>query len=177
MTRSQEIEVGLRPWSEGDVGLLERLMGDPLMTDHLGGPETPEKIRNRNERYAAIGDASTGAMFVITAGPDDASAGSIGYWSREWRGEAAWETGWSVLPEFQGRGIATRAATLVVARARMDGAHRFLHAFPSVDNAASNAVCRNAGFTLLGEYEFEYPPGTAMPCNDWVMDLRGVVDL
>ena len=41
-------EVGIRPWSEGNVPLFERLTGDPAMTEHFGGPETPEKIRERS---------------------------------------------------------------------------------------------------------------------------------
>jgi len=36
--------------SDGDLPLLERLMGNPTMTEHLSGPETPEKIRERHER-------------------------------------------------------------------------------------------------------------------------------
>ena len=64
---------------------------------------------------------------------------------------------------------ATRAA---VAAARREAAHRFLHAFPSVDNPASNAVCAKAGFTLLGETEFEFPPGRFMRSNNWRVDLR-----
>ena len=51
------------------------------------------------------------------------------------------------------------------------GERRFVHAFPSVDNAPSNAVCRKTGFVLLGDYEFEYPPGSFMRCNDWRLDL------
>jgi hypothetical protein len=41
-----------------------------------------------------------------------------------------------------------------------------------VSNGASNAVCRRAGFELLGESEFEYPPGTTIVSNDWRYDLR-----
>jgi len=41
---------------------LERLMGDPNMTEHLGGPETPEKLRERNDRYARIEGTGTGAI-------------------------------------------------------------------------------------------------------------------
>jgi hypothetical protein len=31
--------VNIRPWSDGDLHLLERLLGDPAMNVHLGGPE------------------------------------------------------------------------------------------------------------------------------------------
>lgn len=48
-----------------------------------------------------------------------------------------------------------------------------LHAFPSPDNIASNAICRKAGFTLLSEVEFEFPPGHIMLSNDWRFDLTG----
>ena len=146
-------------------------MGDPAMTAHLGGPETSEKIRERHERYCRISDSGTGRMFVILMGPGSVAAGSVGYWEREWQGEQVWEAGWSVLPEFQGQGIAVRATAAVVERARAEGRHRFMHAFPSVDNAASNAVCRKVGFTLEGEFEFEYPPDNVLRCNDWRLEL------
>ena len=144
-------------------------MGDPRMTEHFGGPETPEKLRARHERYVAIGGTGKGAMFVICAGPDAEAVGSIGYWELEWAGQTAWETGWSVVPEWQGQGIATIAAVLVLERARGDGKHRSIHAFPAFENEASNAVCRKAGFTLVGECEVEFPPGRPMRANDWVV--------
>jgi hypothetical protein len=31
--------VALEPWGSGDLPLLERLMGDARVTEHLGGPE------------------------------------------------------------------------------------------------------------------------------------------
>ena len=98
----QLIDIDIRPWSEGDLPLLERLMGDPAMTEHLGGAETPEKIHQRHERYWRSSDSEKGGMFVIVIGPERVATGSIGYWEREWRGLHVWETGWSVLPEFQG---------------------------------------------------------------------------
>jgi RimJ/RimL family protein N-acetyltransferase len=165
-------DVALRPWSATDLPVLERLMGDPRMTDHLGGPETPEKIRHRHDRYTATDASGAGEMFVITLGPREVAAGSVGYWEKDWQGETVWETGWSVLPEYQGHGIATKATALVVARAAAARKHRSIHAFPSVDNGPSNAVCRKAGFVFLGAYDFEYPKGNLLRCNDWALDLR-----
>jgi RimJ/RimL family protein N-acetyltransferase len=169
--RRSEFDVSLRPWSEGDLSLLERLLGDPAMTEHLGGPEAPEQIRARHDRYLRLNDSGRGRIFVIVVGPERVAAGSVGYWEKEWQGETVWETGWSVLPEFQGQGIATLATRGVVERAREDGKHRLMLAYPSIDNAPSNAICQKAGFTLLGEEEFEYPPGNIMRCNDWCLDL------
>lgn len=114
-------------------------------------------------------------MFVIVIGPERAAAGSIGYWQKEWQGKYVWETGFSVLPEYQGQGIATRAITKIVEQTRGERKHRFLDAFPSVDNAPSNAICRKAGFTLQGQVDFEYPPGHPIRCNDWCLDLFAFV--
>ena len=164
-------DVDLCPWAESDLVLLERLVGDPAMTEHLGGPETPEQIRRRHERYCQGSITGKDPMFVILFGPERTAAGSIGYWERQWQGQMVWETGWSVLPEYQGRGIATWAAVLVVARARSEGKYRFMHAFPSIENPPSNSVCRKAGFLFHEEVSFEYPVGHIMRCNDWYIDL------
>ena len=75
-----------------------------------------------------------------------------------------------VVPEFQGRGIAVAATAQAIALARREDKHRFMHAFPNVDNAPSNAICRKLGFELLGAYEFEFPKGHLMSCNDWRLD-------
>jgi RimJ/RimL family protein N-acetyltransferase len=161
----------LEPFGEDDLPLVERLMGDPAMTEHLGGPESPEKLVERHQRYLK-GTDSKARMFKIVDEATGEAVGSVGYWEREWRGEKVYETGWSVLPEFQGRGIATTATALAIERARAEKKHRFLHAFPIPDNAPSNAICRKLGFELLGEVEFEFPPGHFAPSNDWRLDLR-----
>jgi RimJ/RimL family protein N-acetyltransferase/predicted kinase len=171
MNGKAQIDVDLRPWSKQDLPLLQRLRGDPAMNVHLGGPEAPEKILERQERYYQTSLTGINRMFVIVVGPERVSAGSIGYWEKDWQGEKIWETGWSVLPEFQGQGVATQATHLLIERSRATGIHRFLHAFPGVNNAASNAICSKTGFTLRGEVDFEFPPGHIMRCNDWYLDL------
>jgi RimJ/RimL family protein N-acetyltransferase len=161
----------LEAWAEGDLPLLRRLMGDPAMTTYLGGPESDEKIVERQGKYEVIGDTGTGRMFKIVDEASGESVGSVGYWEKDWRDATVWETGWSVLPEFQGRGIAVEATRQAIEAARAEGKHRWFHAFPSVESAPSNAICRKLGFELLGAFDFEYPPGHPMRCNDWRLDL------
>lgn len=170
MDVKNQTPVNIRLWSESDLPLLERLLGDPAMTEHIGGPEKREKIRERHRGYC---DCNTGnePQFVIVIGPESAEAGWIGYWEREWQDQTVLETGWLVLPEFQGRGIATKAARLIVEVARARGKHRFMHAYPSIDNIPSNTICQKAGFVLQEEISFEYPRGRFMRCNDWCIDL------
>jgi RimJ/RimL family protein N-acetyltransferase len=139
---------------------------------HLGGPESLEQIRSRHERYCRDNEEGVSRLFVIVTATSSEAAGWVGYWPRDWRGQAVWETGWHVLPEFQGRGLATAGTRSMLARAAGEGARRYVHAFPSVENAPSNAICAKAGFMSLGETEFEYPPGHAMRCIDWRFDLE-----
>jgi TDG/mug DNA glycosylase family protein len=161
--------VRLVPWGDGDLPLLAQLVGDPTMMEHLGGPESPEQIAERQARYALPGSG----MFKVVDEATGDGVGSVGYWARAWRGEEVLETGWSVIPAFQGRGVAARATAQAIAMARSERSHRFVHAFPSADNPASNAICRKLGFALLGETRFEYPPGSFMRCNAWRLELAG----
>jgi RimJ/RimL family protein N-acetyltransferase len=143
-------------------------MADPAMTEFLGGPESPEKLAERQRRY----EAPDSGMFKIVDAATGEAIGSVGFWEREWRGGTVYETGWSVITSHQGRGIAVAATRQAIEVAREAGRHRYLHAFPKVANGASNAICRKLGFEFLGEYDFEYPPGTPIRCNDWQLDLR-----
>lgn len=156
----------LEPWGAEDGWLVEKVMGDPAMTQHLGGPESAEKLADRQERYAKPGSG----MFKIVLAESGEAVGSVGFWEREWRGQPIYEVGWSVLPAFQGRGIAPEATRQVIEKARAGNRERAIHAFPSTGNAASNAICAKIGFTLLGEIEFEYPKGNLMHCNDWRLE-------
>jgi RimJ/RimL family protein N-acetyltransferase len=159
--------IQLEPWADKDLDLLRRL-NTPEIWAHLGGPETEEQVLKRHARYLDV-ESGSGGMFTVVL--DGATAGSIGFWEREWQDETVYETGWNVLPEFQGKGVATAAAKAIIDRASAAGRHRWLHAYPSVDNPASNAICRKAGFTFAGEHDFEYPKGSFMRCNDWRHEL------
>ena len=162
--------VALRAWTDADLPLLRGLLGDPAMMTYLGGPESEEKLLVRHQRYLDIAN-TTGRVFVITFGPERVAAGWVGYWETTWHGEPAWETGWSVLPEFQGRGLATRGAALALEAAAAERLHPFVYAFPAVDNGPSNAVCAKLGFERLGSESLEYPPGTRMDCAIWRRSL------
>ena len=166
--------VRIEPWGEGDLPLLEKTVGDPEMMVYLGGPESAEKIAERQVKFEGLAGSGTGRMFKIVDEATGEAVGSVGYWDKDWREQQVYETGWFVLPAFQGRGIAVEATAQAIVLAKAEGKHRFLHAFPSVENAPSNAICRKLGFTLIEAHEFEYPAdsGNIMLCNDWRLDLR-----
>lgn len=159
----------IRPWSADDRDLLQAA-NTPEMTAHLNGPETEEELDERHARYLRLQTAGEARMFVIV---DEAGErlGSIGFWPVDWHGGPALETGWFVLPAAQGRGVATRALALLIEAARRGrSGRRNLMACPGVDNAASNGVCRRAGFTLIGTVTESFR-GADLTVNEWVLDL------
>lgn len=167
------VRVRIEPWRVDDLDLLRRI-NTPQMKRHLGGPEPEEEIVARHDRYVRFASTGKGCIFRVVLLPDKVAIGSIGYWERVWQGEPVYEMGWAILPPYQGRGLATAALAATVAAARARRTHRYAHAFPSVDNLPSNALCRRAGFQLRGETKFEYPPGRFMRSNDWCLDLTAV---
>ncbi|HEY3961177.1 MAG TPA: GNAT family N-acetyltransferase [Gaiellaceae bacterium] len=165
--------VHLEPWSEDDLPLLEQTLGDPAMMTYLGGPESPEQLVARQAKFVALPSTGGGEMFTVVDDESGTKVGSVGWWDKEWRDDVVYETGWQVIPAFQGRGIATAAMVQLIEQLKAGGgSRRFLHAFPSVENGPSNAICRKLGFDLLEALEFEYPKGSIMRCNDWRLDLR-----
>ena len=155
--RGVSATVTLEPWGSGDLPLLECLMGDPRMTEYLGGPESSDKLRERQGRSERLEGGDR--MIKIVDVASGAGVGSVGFWTKGWRDEQVYEVGWMVVPEFQGRGIAVAATARAIELAKRDDKHGFMHAFPHVDNAPSNAICRMLGFELLEACEFEYPGG------------------
>lgn len=160
--------IHLRPWTSEDLDVLQR-GNAPEMTEHLGGPETEAQVIARHERYLKLWAAGAARMFVIMDG--NHKVGSIGYWGSEWDGQATLEAGWMVYPEHQDKGIGTQALRLLVddAQAHPNGC-TLLTAYPSVENRASNAICRNAGFSKIGALEEEFR-GAQLSLNVWGIPL------
>ncbi|MFF2447376.1 GNAT family N-acetyltransferase [Neobacillus sp. NPDC058068] len=162
--------IKIKPWEDNDLDLLFRINA-PEMMQHLGGPESKEQILNRHKRYLELGNRGRMYSIVLLSGLEP--VGSVGYWQTTWNIESVYETGWSVLPSYQGKGIATKAVKLAIEEASSDNKYRYIHAFPSIDNPASNAICQKLDFQCISECEFEYPPGSFMQCNNWRYNLIG----
>ncbi len=156
----------LEPWGSGDLPLLEQL-NDAEMTKHVGGPESPEKLGERQSRY----EEADSRQYRIVDEATGEGVGWVGYWEITWHDQPVWETGWAVLPSFQGRGIAGSATAQLLELARAERHHRYVHAFPKVENGPSNAICRKLGFELRGETDFPARRAGVVRCNDWRFDL------
>ncbi|MHB8566796.1 MAG: GNAT family N-acetyltransferase [Nitrososphaerales archaeon] len=171
---SSNIRVSIRAYAEGDLWILEGTLGNPEQMIYLNGPESEEKLQKRHKSFLAMSaDQHAGCMLTILAGSDNPPAGTVGYWESEWKGQKGWEMGWFILPEFQRRGIATAATRSVIELLTNLQRHKFVFAFPSVDNHPSNAICRKLGFTLTEEATAEYPSGSGLllHTNIWKLAL------
>jgi RimJ/RimL family protein N-acetyltransferase len=161
----------LRNIEAGDLPLYEAIHCDPRMMEHLGGPLPREGLADKLQRDVATTEA--GDTWVLKIDPDDVgtAAGTVAVWDHEIDGETVTEIGWMVLPQFQGRGLGSEAVRAVLDRARSEGRWSVINAYPPVTNAASNAMCRSMGFTLVEERDFVWR-GRPLRCNHWRLDLR-----
>ena len=90
----------IEPWGPGDLPLLQKCLGDQAMMEHLGGPESPEKIADRQRRYERLGSR----QFKIVDGATGAGVGWVGYWGRAWRGGAGLRDRLVGDPDLSGQG-------------------------------------------------------------------------
>jgi RimJ/RimL family protein N-acetyltransferase len=159
----------LVPYTEEHLALTEALEGDPEVMRELGGAsERADILAAHRKRVESVADGEW--WFVIVPEPSGPPAGSIGIWDSSFREAPIHEIGWMVLPAFQGRGIAGEALTIILARARSEPRFSRIHAFPGVTNAASNALCRRAGFVHLEECEVRFR-NTPLRVNHWELDV------
>lgn len=161
----------LVPITADDEDLAVRLECDPEMMIHIGGPRPETEVRAAHKRRLVLMDKGEAHMYKCIADGSDEVLGTIGIWRIDWKSPKTFEMGWFVLPEHQGKGVATEAARLIVLRARSNPEVRYIHAYPAVTNAASNAIARKIGMENLGQFDNEGFAGV-LRCNDWCIDLR-----
>jgi RimJ/RimL family protein N-acetyltransferase len=157
----------LRPLSLDDLTLYRRVYTDPQMWTELGGvPELdlPAKL----ERDVASVEADRHWVLVVVT-DDGTAAGTVSLWDHEWEGETIAEIGWMVLPEHQGRGLASAGVAEALRRADETARWRVLHAFPATANVPSNALCRRHGFALRGPIDYTYRERT-LRVSHWVRE-------
>ena len=112
----------LRNVSPADVDAYVRMRCDPAMTADLGGPQRAEDMPAKVRRDVAevLADRSWIVMIIDDDDPTSV-AGTVTLWFQSDHGPHYAESGWMVLPEFQGRGLAKAAVREVLRRAARDG--------------------------------------------------------
>lgn len=165
--------VALAPYTERDLEMTLALETDPVVMKDLGGPSTREELLPVHARRL-LSEERGGRWMVITltgeGGEEPRRVGQIGVFRSKTGGEEADEVGWSVLPAYQGKGIASRALALLLEQLRARGEPEVVHAFPGVGNAPSNALCEKLGFELVGQVSVTHR-GNLLRCNHWRLRL------
>jgi len=161
----------LVPITAEDEDLTVRLECDAQLMRYIGGSRPEADVRATHKRRLDLMEKGEARMYKIVADDSGEVLGTIGIWKIDWKSPQAYEMGWIVLPEHQGKGVATQAAGLIISQARSDPEVHSVHAFPAVTNPASNAVARKIGMQNQGEFDNEGFAGV-LRCNDWRIDLR-----
>ena len=149
--------VRLRPMRPDDVDDFYALNQLPEVINTSFGPlVTPEVARQRTERVQNDWLAGDRAECTIQDAATGAFAGNISlyYWARQQR-EAM--LGYSLRPEFRGKGIATRAVNLLSRWAFENVGVVRLIAGTFPENRASQRVLERAGFTREGYLKAALP--------------------
>jgi RimJ/RimL family protein N-acetyltransferase len=136
------------------------------MMRHLGGPRPEADLRAAHKRRLKLMAEGAAQMFKIVSDV----LGTAGIWEIDWKGPQAYEMGWLVLPEHQGKGVAGEAAGLIIEEARSNPEIRLVYAFPAVSNVASNEVARKIGMSSQGAFDYEGFAGV-LRCSEWCIDL------
>jgi len=155
----------LRPPCAEDFGAWAAFMADPVAARFLGGPQPP------GTAWRSLA-AMTGAWVISGFGNFSVIEKASGRWigrAGPWfpHGWPGTEVGWAFDRSAWGNGYATEAARRCVDFAfETLGWDRVVHPI-APDNAASIAVARRIGSTLLG------PVRMPAPLQDVVADLYG----
>ena len=163
----------LRDITMDDLPLYAAMLEDESMMSELGGPLPADGMEAKlREIVQGVEDGTVWYSVIVPDEDPSAGAGTVCIWTSEAEGEPQSEIGWMVLPEYQGRGLATEATRAILQRAREEGKWGAIHAHPGVTNAASNAICRKLGFRKVGEREVEFR-SRPLRTNHWVLDPAG----
>ena len=139
--------VRLRPITMGDVGLLQELSREPDVVRWTTYPANLDEAGARARIAWGQGVADRGVFCVVEW--DGCAAGTCG----AGLGDADGEIGvfYAVLPWARRKGVAATAVSLLVSAARAAGATT-VGLETHLDNAASEAVARRAGFAEVGRH-------------------------
>lgn len=142
--------VTLRAWEARDVPAIVAMCGDPevIKFTSVPVPYSADDARLWLDLHPGRLAAGDGAAFAITEPGDDRPVGSIGVRVLHDQGSA--ETGYHVIREARGRGLATAALRLLARWTFAELEVGRLQLTTHLDNPASQRVAEKAGFTREG---------------------------
>jgi RimJ/RimL family protein N-acetyltransferase len=162
--------LALRPLDGRDVEAVYRIMSDPVGTRRLPRPDpeiserSARDIVTRAGRFWLDGSMAKFVAVEVTTGTVVADV----MVRPEWGGTSQAMLGWSVLPEYRGRGYAKRTVRLAMRWAFGQAGYQRLFAGVEPDNAASLRVAEAVGLRREAVAVGALPPLIAGPRRDCV---------
>ena len=147
--------LGFSHWRENDLPLAMKLWGDPKVSSLIGGPFTPDEVRERLSREIELMSTCQVQYWPVFLLQNSQLAGCAGL--RPYRHEEqVFEMGAHLRPENWGQGLAEEAGRAVITFAFETLGVKALFAGHHPANAASRRLIEKLGFRFTHE-EF-YPP-------------------
>ena len=142
--------VTLRAWQAADVPVIVAMCREPdvIRFTSVPVPYDADDARLWLDLHPGRLAAGDGAAFAITEGGDELAIGSIGVRMLHDQGSA--ETGYHVVADHRGRGLATAALRLIARWTFAELPVARLQLTTHLDNPASQRVAEKAGFTREG---------------------------
>ena len=147
----------VRRFTHDDLDLLARLLGDPVVTRHLGGPKdragAETTLRTRALDYY---DQHPGLGMWATL--ERATGRAVGFHVlNHIHGEPDIQVGYALFQDAWGLGYATEMSVRLLRYGFEDLGLPAICAITNLDNTASQRVLLKAGLTRQGERTFPHP--------------------
>jgi RimJ/RimL family protein N-acetyltransferase len=141
-----------------DLDDLTRMHLDPRIMDNLGGVRTPKQTRDWLERQMGHWERCGFGLWLARERQTGRFAGRGGLHYIEIEGREEVEVGYSFLPEFWGRGLATELACESIRAGFTLLNFPELICFTLTTNLASQRVMRKAGFRYERDLVYKDEP-------------------
>lgn len=141
----------------GDLGLLQKLFGDPAMTKFLGGPYRSESIQKRLQTWEIRWKEGTALCGIVEERQKGMHIGSAGIHPSTVPDQPGAEISYMILPEYQRRGYATEIAHALINYAFQIMKLDRLLITGNPDNEPSQKIAQRLGFQCLGVTEYTHP--------------------
>ncbi len=141
----------LRPVREDDAPRIHEGTAEPATEHWLGhkpAPYTLEDAQSYVERRRELAATGQCVTWAIADPDDDRILGTVLWFN--WTPEVECEVGWWTHPDARGRGLATKAARLMVGHVFETLGVKRVTAYAAVDNTASCHVAEAVGFRQYG---------------------------
>lgn len=156
----------LRRELPGDVEVWLEHMNTPEVMEHLGGVQTLEEVRAGFAKMAAAADAGEPTFYCVALKPDGPLVGKCGLARIETPAapeelSGAVQAGWTLRPDYWGKGYAREAAHAALAMAFGRFGVARVYAQTSAGNVPSWKLMEKLGMKRRADLDYpdpDYPP-------------------